>query len=68
MDENKHEHEWNEDLECKCGAKIEPPEPTTKRDLVPKDKPAIQIIVELRKKIVNDIDEAMEEILNKKKP
>lgn len=68
MDKNEHKHEWNEKLECACGAKFGPPELIIKRDQIPQDKPAIQIIVELRKKIIDTIDETMEEILNKEKP
>lgn len=86
MDKNNHNHEWDENLECKCGVKFGPPEtkkhiynyinnhvntlglpPTPTPPLATKDKPAIQIIVELRNKITKALDEAMEEILEEEK-
>lgn len=70
MDKNIHEHkhEWNENLECACGAKLGPPESKIKRNPISKNKPAIQIIVELRNKITKSLDEAMEEILKEENP
>lgn len=68
MGKNGHEHEWNEDLKCACGAKFGPSESLTKWTPTSKNKPAIQIIVELRNKINKSLDEAMEEILKQEKP
>ncbi len=68
MDKKTHKHEWNEDLECACGAILTPPGVISNQEPALPAKPAIQIIVELRKKIVGALDEAMQEILEKEKP
>ncbi len=65
IDKKNHEHEWNENMECACGASLEPPVTV---ELAPKKKQTIQIIVELRQKITNALDSAMAEILKEDKP
>ena len=60
--ENKHIHDYGENLICKiCGYNLL--EGSTKVRLTKEVKTAIQIIVELRKKINEDCDRALEEVL-----
>ncbi len=65
IDKNNHEHKWNENLKCVCGATLDPPVTV---ELAPQKKQTIQIMVELRQKITDALDNAMEEILKGENP